>query len=85
MAVAAFHGVRSLVQRGFSTQVAAAAAAVHPLTERLQSGLAEMREAGTYKTERVIVTPQSTSVRVQGRDEPVDVFCANNVRAIVPD
>ncbi|KAA0152987.1 hypothetical protein FNF29_03508 [Cafeteria roenbergensis] len=62
--------------RAFSTSAAAPAA--DTLKERLTTGLGEMREAGTYKKERVIVTPQATSVRVEGRDEPVDVFCANN-------
>lgn len=67
--------------RAFSTSAAAPAA--DTLKERLTTGLGEMREAGTYKKERVIVTPQGTSVRVEGREEPVDVFCANNVRPTI--
>ena len=38
--------------------------------EHLQSQLREIREAGLYKTERVISTPQNTRVRVAG-GEPV--------------
>ena len=43
----------------------------------LKDQLAGIRAAGTYKTERVIVTPQGTTVRVaDGR--PVLNLCANN-------
>jgi glycine C-acetyltransferase len=43
----------------------------------LEDQLAGIRAAGTYKTERVIVTPQGTTVRVaDGR--PVLNLCANN-------
>ena len=43
----------------------------------LQTQLHEIRAAGTYKRERVIVTPQGTSVRVAG-GQPVLNLCANN-------
>lgn len=43
----------------------------------LNAQLGEIREAGTYKSERVIVTPQGTSVRVAD-GEPVLNLCANN-------
>ena len=44
---------------------------------QLEDQLAGIRAAGTYKTERVIVTPQGTTVRVaDGR--PVLNLCANN-------
>ena len=39
--------------------------------------LAEIRAAGTYKNERVIVTAQGTAIRV-GDGRPVLNFCANN-------
>jgi glycine C-acetyltransferase len=43
----------------------------------LQQQLAEIRQAGTYKNERVIITPQNTTIRVaDGR--PVLNLCANN-------
>jgi glycine C-acetyltransferase len=45
--------------------------------QHLQTQLAGIRNAGTYKNERVIVTPQGTTVRVaDGR--PVLNLCANN-------
>ena len=45
--------------------------------EHLQSQLADIRRAGTYKNERVIVTPQGRTIRVaDGR--PVLNLCANN-------
>ena len=43
----------------------------------LQTQLHDIRAAGTYKRERVIVTPQGTSVRVAG-GQPVLNLCANN-------
>jgi glycine C-acetyltransferase len=39
--------------------------------------LAEIRHAGTYKTERVIITPQGSAIRVSD-GEPVLNLCANN-------
>lgn len=48
--------------------------------EHLQATLKDIKEAGLYKTERVIITPQSSAIQVAGVDAPVDVinFCANN-------
>jgi glycine C-acetyltransferase len=41
--------------------------------------LGEIREAGLYKSERVIVTPQAAEIRVDGGSQPsVLNFCANN-------
>lgn len=37
-----------------------------------------MREAGTFKTERVITTPQRSHIGVAGSDNEVLNFCANN-------
>ena len=45
--------------------------------EHLETMLAEIRAAGLYKTERVITTPQSVAVKVQGGEEVLN-FCANN-------
>ena len=45
--------------------------------QHLQQQLADIRAAGTYKRERVIVTPQGTSIRVSD-GQPVLSFCANN-------
>jgi glycine C-acetyltransferase len=44
----------------------------------IKATLEEIRAAGTYKRERVIVTPQSSKIRVQGAEQAVVCFCANN-------
>jgi glycine C-acetyltransferase len=43
----------------------------------LQQQLASIREAGTYKRERMLTTPQGTLIRANG-GKPVLNFCANN-------
>ena len=45
--------------------------------ERYQDTLEEIREAGLYKIERVITTPQSVEIKVQDGSEVLN-FCANN-------
>ena len=45
--------------------------------DRLSVTLDEIREAGLYKTERVIITPQSVEIKVQTGEEVLN-FCANN-------
>ena len=45
--------------------------------EHFQSQLASIREAGTYKHERLLTTPQGTVVRTNGGG-PVLNMCANN-------
>ena len=45
--------------------------------KHLQSTLAEIKEAGLYKNERVIITPQSSGIAVEGGQEVIN-FCANN-------
>ena len=49
----------------------------HVLWESLAEQAAGMREAGTYKTERVLESPQDAHVRVAGGREVVNM-CANN-------
>lgn len=44
----------------------------------LAGELAEIRDAGLYKEERVITSPQGVEIEVEGRSEPVLNFCANN-------
>ncbi|KAF8072613.1 hypothetical protein HT031_000273 [Scenedesmus sp. PABB004] len=56
----------------------AVAAADDPLTARCRGALAEMRAGGTYKTEHPITTAQGATIGVEGRDQPVLNFCANN-------
>ena len=45
--------------------------------EHLQSTLQEIHEAGLYKNERVIITPQSSAIQVEGGVDVIN-FCANN-------
>lgn len=44
----------------------------------LSKELQDIKDAGLYKKERVIVTPQGADVKVQGKDEDVVIMCANN-------
>ena len=46
--------------------------------EHLAKELQDIRDAGLYKEERVIVTPQSADIAVEGRKGDVLNFCANN-------
>lgn len=48
------------------------------LKEILQNELQSIRDAGLYKRERIVVTPQSSNIRVQERETPVINMCANN-------
>ncbi|MEO8884973.1 MAG: glycine C-acetyltransferase [Mucilaginibacter sp.] len=43
----------------------------------LQQELAEIKEAGLYKTERIITSPQGADITVQGGKQVIN-FCANN-------
>ena len=45
--------------------------------KHLQSTLQEIKDAGLYKNERVIITPQSSGIAVEGGQEVIN-FCANN-------
>lgn len=44
----------------------------------LTDELARIREAGLFKTERIITSAQGVEITVEGRTEPVLNFCANN-------
>ena len=48
--------------------------------QHLQSELQQIEAAGLYKRERVIVSPQTSGIKVAADGKPVDVinFCANN-------
>ena len=53
------------------------------IPEKIMKELDEIREAGLYKEERIILTPQSAHIRVkQGR---VINFCANNYLGLAND
>ncbi len=47
------------------------------LQAHLQKELADIREAGLYKNERVIITPQGAEIKVSSGAEVLN-FCANN-------
>lgn len=47
------------------------------MQKHLQSQLAEIKEAGLYKNERIIVTPQKAEIKVKSGQEVLN-FCANN-------
>ncbi|MEM6844464.1 MAG: glycine C-acetyltransferase [Bacteroidota bacterium] len=47
------------------------------LKPALQKQLAEIREAGLYKTERIITTPQDAVIKTDSGQEVIN-FCANN-------
>ena len=55
-----------------------AAAQANPLTARLAQTLDEIREAGTFKEERVITSAMDPEVRVAGSDSDVITMCSNN-------
>jgi glycine C-acetyltransferase len=46
--------------------------------EELQRELAAIEESGLFKKERVITTEQGVEIKVQGRNDTVLNFCANN-------
>jgi glycine C-acetyltransferase len=50
---------------------------INSFQQHLSRQLGEIRAAGTYKSERVILTPQGTTVRVSD-GKPVLNLCANN-------
>ena len=44
----------------------------------LQNELDAIKSAGTWKSERVITTPQAASIKVEGSTNSLLNFCANN-------
>ncbi|MDE6560394.1 MAG: glycine C-acetyltransferase [Muribaculaceae bacterium] len=46
--------------------------------QHLSKELDSIKEAGLYKNERIIVTPQSADIKVEGTEGDVLNFCANN-------
>lgn len=48
------------------------------LKQVLQQQIQEIKDAGTYKKERVITTPQNSEIGVQNSNKHVLNFCANN-------
>ena len=50
----------------------------------LQNQLAEIHEAGLYKNERIITTPQGAAIQVAGGEDVLN-FCANNYLGLSND
>lgn len=74
---------KSLIRRAYSTSTAATATGgkqryLQSLQPILHQQLAEIRDAGTYKHERVITTAQEASIGVTTSKDKVLNFCANN-------
>ncbi|XP_055619183.1 2-amino-3-ketobutyrate coenzyme A ligase, mitochondrial [Toxorhynchites rutilus septentrionalis] len=44
----------------------------------VQNQLDDIQKAGTYKKERIIVSPQATTISVEGSNAKILNFCANN-------
>lgn len=48
-------------------------------SQRIKDSLQEIKDAGLYKNERIITTPQEASIRIESKpNENVLNFCANN-------
>ena len=47
------------------------------IKEHLQNELKRIEEAGLFKNERIIVTPQSAKIKIETGQEVLN-FCANN-------
>ncbi len=55
-----------------------------PLENKLKRELSAIREAGLYKSERIITSAQSASISVSGGEEVLN-FCANNYLGLADD
>ncbi|VDN30560.1 unnamed protein product [Gongylonema pulchrum] len=64
-------GLLLALRRGYSM-------ARQQLIESLNTELSAIQDAGTYKTERIIVGRQGMEIKIKNRDTPVLNFCANN-------
>ena len=53
-------------------------ASVAAMRQILDGELKSIKEAGTWKYERVISSPQGSSIQVTGRSDQILNFCANN-------
>ncbi|MBC8045977.1 MAG: glycine C-acetyltransferase [Fimbriimonadaceae bacterium] len=50
---------------------------MYSIEQRLQKEITEIKEAGLYKNERIITSPQSADITIAGGQEVIN-FCANN-------
>ena len=53
-------------------------AAAVAFDQKMKSQLEDIRQAGTWKAERVITTPQAAAISVENRTDSILNFCANN-------
>lgn len=53
--------------------------------EHLQKELQDIKDAGLYKNERIITTPQKAGIAVEGTQGEVLNFCANNYLGLSDD
>ncbi|CAF1290926.1 unnamed protein product [Didymodactylos carnosus] len=72
-----FHRLSSSVFNSVSTR---STSTITKVKSRLSQELDTIRDAGTYKRERVITTSQSSHIRVEGNQSSSTIlnFCANN-------
>lgn len=75
LGVHVFQSSTSHVQKLASVRNSSSIAATKTI---LEGELGGIREAGTWKSERVIVSPQGPTIKVQGRTNSILNFCANN-------
>eukprot|EP01024_Parvocaulis_polyphysoides_P010813 TRINITY_DN1379_c1_g2_i2.p1 TRINITY_DN1379_c1_g2~~TRINITY_DN1379_c1_g2_i2.p1 ORF type:complete len:453 (+),score=69.62 TRINITY_DN1379_c1_g2_i2:29-1387(+) len=81
---AVFQGVNYCLQSSiFSLQKSlfaadAVAKEEDELNQLIRQQLDQMRVNGTYKSERYITSPQNSTISVQGREQSILNFCANN-------
>lgn len=59
-------------------QLKAGTATLSAAKEILDSGLEDIKKAGTWKSERVITSKQGSAILVQGQSNTLLNFCANN-------
>ena len=52
--------------------------AVSSMREILSTQLQSIKDGGTWKTERVITSPQQGAISIEDSDKKVLNFCANN-------
>ena len=62
----------------WSHQHRAYGTALNIVHERLTKELDDIKEAGTWKAERVITTKQDVEIQVEGNKAKILNFCANN-------
>jgi len=60
------------------TQAALESTAALSVRQRLENDLEGIKQAGTWKSERIITSQQDVAIKVQGSEIPILNFCSNN-------